>query len=224
MRKRLSLTIATLAAAASLGACRGHASLINTPLTWNPSDDIGDLHQVLGEVHYAYGWGTTAQATGPDMSGQVADAFAGQQLQLMPLVDNRTVKDIGSNTQDAPPRPVMTQDNVADFVTTHISEILKACRVPVVNSGGSRILKGELNEFFVHEDNKYAGSTIIHFVLTDAAGHEIWSGTIRGSQDKWGRSFEAENYTENLSDATVRAVHQLLMDPGFLAAAHKGSK
>ena len=218
---KLTMKLSSLFALVAFAGCAS-PKLLATPLNWNPSDDLNDLHVIVGEYHN--GWGGTMEATGADMSGQVADAFAGQQLQVMPLTDARTNKDIGQNLQKDAPRPVTTPDNVADFVTAHVGDVLKACRVPVATAGGTRILKGELNEYFVKEDSRYDGSVVIRFTLTDAQGHELWSGTEHGEQNKFGRSFEADNYNENLSDATVRAVHALLMDKAFLAAVHKGTK
>ncbi|MHB8420338.1 MAG: hypothetical protein ACYDCL_19880 [Myxococcales bacterium] len=219
MKPLSSLALSSVAAGA-LAACAAPRMLM-TPLRWNPSDDMGELKVVKAE--YSNGWGGTVQMTGPDMSDQVADAFAGQRLQIMPFTDARTIKNaIGQNLQDGAPRPVMTPDDVAAYVTRHVADVIRACRVQVVPTEGTRTLQGEVTEFFVREDNSYKASVMLRVTLTEASGQTIWTGSVHGEQNKWGKSFSADNYNEDLSDSLVRAVHQLLLDPAFLAAAHRG--
>jgi hypothetical protein len=214
-------SILAVAPALALAACGG-AKMISTPLHWSPTDDLNDLHQVTGQTNTGF-LGATVDVTGPDMSGQVMDAFSGQSVQIMPLADTRTQKDaIGSNVEKSDPRPVTTKDDVALFVTEHVGDVLKACHVNVVSGGGSRVLKGEVLEYFTKEDNRYNASATLKFTLTDAGGKEIWSGLVVGKQNKFGHSFSADNYNECLSDALVRAVHQLLTNQAFLTAVHKG--
>lgn len=216
-------SLSTLAAfAAALAGCAS-PMMLSTPLAWRPGDDPSDLRPVTAE--FANGWGGTVQATGPDMSGQVYSAFEGQSLLVTPFTDARVDRSaIGANQEKNPPRPVTTPDDVAAFVTAHVVDVLRASRVPVVSVEGTRVLKGAIVEYFVREENRYNGTVMLDLTLTDASGGTLWHGTVHGAQSKWGRSFSADNYNENLSDALVRAVHQLLMDPAFLAAVHKKSK
>lgn len=223
MTPSLPATLLSLAAAVALAGCAPTKTMISTPLTWNPSDDVAGLHAVTATI--SNGWGGTLEETGPDLTGQVVDAFLGQKLQVLPFTDARAHKDaIGQNLQNSQPRPVTTTDNVADFVTAHVTTVLKACHAPVVTGGATRLLKGEVAEYFVKEDNQYDGNVLLHFTLTDAAGSQLWSGSVLGHESEHGRSFSADDYNQDLSDSLIRAVHKLLMDPAFLLAVHKGTK
>jgi hypothetical protein len=203
-----------------LAACGGSQSMINTPLNWKPSDDPSDFHTVSAEIKNSWGM-TGATISGPDNLPKIMAAFTGQKVQVMPFVDNRQVKDsIGANKENSTPRPVTTPDDVARFVSMHAEDVLRAAQIAVVPGGASRILSGELVQFFVTEDNRYNATVTLNLTLTDSAGKVLWQGPAVGQQNKFGHSFDASNYNEALSDAVVRALHTLLINDQFLAAVH----
>ena len=106
------------------------------------------------------------------------------------------------------------------YISMHTEDVLRAAQIAVVPGGASRILSGEVVQFFVTEDNRYNATVTLNLTLTDNAGKVLWQGPAVGQQNKFGHSFDASNYNEALSDAIVRAFHALLMNDQFLAAVH----
>ncbi|MHB8419063.1 MAG: SH2 domain-containing protein [Myxococcales bacterium] len=195
MLVRSSLCLIPLCLATALGCAHSPSSLALT-LTWSPSSDPGDV---------------------PSTS---MEAFVGQTLQILPFTDARTVKEIGANHEESAPRPVITPDDVAAYLTSRAAIVLQASHVNVVPAGGTRLLQGAVNQFFVKEDNTYNGTVVMTFTLTNAQGKTLWQGVATGHSKRFGHSFDPGNYNECLSEATIEVFHDLLKNPDFLAAAH----
>lgn len=183
-------------------------------LVWKPTSDVNDLPSVFSPERWTHDY-----AKDPPSS----DAFEGLRVQVLPFIDARTEKTIGSNTEEHWPRPITTKDDVAAFVSSHLGEVLQAAHVNVVASGATRLLRGEVRTFFVDEDNTYRGTVILQLTLTDAQGHELWQGPATGHSKRFGHSLSEENYNETFSDSLVDAVTDLLKNHAFLRAAARRS-
>ncbi len=155
----------------------------------------------------------------PDLQGDIANAFVGQKLALVPLVDGRSAKTVGQNLEEAVPRPVYTSDNVAAFLTSSMATLLQqAAGINLVQTGPTRVLRGVVTQFFVQEGGLYEGTVAIQFTLQDARGRTLWQGIEVGHSKRFGHSFEAENYDETLSEASKGAILNLLTDSQFQMA------
>ncbi len=102
-----------------------------------------------------------------------------------------------------------------------MKQIIAAAGLDVVDSGGTRVLKGELKQFYVDETDTYKGDVRLLVTLTDASGKAVWTGTTGGTSTRFGRSYKAENYYETLSDSLIEATYNLLKNPGFHDALAK---
>lgn len=167
--------------------------LENIPLVWKPTSTMAER--------------------GPlDLKG-----LEGAKLQIEPFADNRENPGfIGQNRDKVPTRKVTTQEDVARFVTYQVKTLMSAQGVPIVESGGTVIMKGWVKRFFADETNRYNGEVELELSFVDAAsGKVIWSFMTAGQSSRYGISYKADNYYEVLSDALMGAVHELLRNPKF---------
>jgi len=147
-----------------------------------------------------------------------ADFFKAK-VKVAPMTDSRqNPKLIGENREGPTPKPATTSDDVAAFVTYHFRALLSRAGMTVVDSGESAIIKGDIQQFFVTETDKYSGEVNIDFLVTDPAGKILWKGMTGGTSTRTGLSYRAENYYQSLSDALTIATNGLLRQSDFEAA------
>ena len=171
--------------------------LQDIPLVWKPTDNLASL--------------------GPlNLGGPVVSTA----LHVDTLVDTRSNPSlIAENRENLDkPLPVTTSGDVAAFVTDHLKDTLHVAGLNVVDGPGDMTLSGEVRQFFVTETSTYHSEVSVVLHLKDARGKEVWSGVAAGDADRFGRSYKAENYYETLSDALLRAGHNLLSSPAFTDA------
>ena len=135
------------------------------------------------------------------------------------FTDGRDNKEaIGENSEDDPPRPVTTSDDVGAFVGVHIRQLFDEAGIKTVDSNGAVTVKGEVKKFFVREGNTYKSEVAVQLTVTDPEGKTLWKGLASGEATRFGRSYKAENYYEVLSDAVVNTVSSMLQAAEFQRA------
>jgi Uncharacterized lipoprotein len=138
---------------------------------------------------------------------------------IAPFTDGRDNKEvIGENREDDTPRPVTTSDDVSTFVGTNIRRLFDQAGVKTVDSNGEVIIKGEVKKFFAREESTYKSTVEIHLTVIDQDGKTLWNGLASGEATRFGRSYQAENYYEVLSDAVVNTVSSMLQAADFRKA------
>ena len=138
---------------------------------------------------------------------------------IAPFTDSRDNKElIGENRESDIPRPVTTTDDVGIFVSKNIRRLFEQAGVKTVDSNGEVIIKGEVKKFFVREESTYKSTLEIHLTAIDQAGKTLWNGLASGEATRFGRSYQAENYYEVLSDAVVNTVSSMLQAADFQKA------
>ena len=146
-------------------------------------------------------------------------AMTNTKVQINKLSDKRPNPGyIGENSEEQPIRKVSTPDDVAGFVTEHMKRLTASAGIPVVDSGGTAIVNGELLQFFTQETDTYRGDVQMKITVTDTAGKVRWTGMTSGGSTRFGRSYKAENYYESLSDALIEAMYNLLQNADFRKA------
>ncbi len=194
MNNRLYVALSLLVGLAGVGSAAGAADkLENIPLVWQPTSTMAER--------------------GPlDLKG-----LEGARLQIDPFVDNRDDKVlIGQNRDKVPARKVTTQEDVARFVTYQMKTLMAAQGVPIVETGGTVLMKGWVKRFFADETTRYNGEVELELSFVDAAtGKVVWSFMTSGSSSRYGISYKAGNYYEVLSDSLMGATHELLRNPKF---------
>lgn len=196
MNNRLYLALSLLVGLASIGAgaiapAGAADKLENVPLVWKPTSTMAER--------------------GPlDLRG-----LEGAKLQIDPFIDNREDKAyIGVNKAKIPNRKVTTQEDVARFVTYQMKTLMAAQGVPIVDSGGTVVMKGWIKRFFAEEARRYNADVELELTFTDpATGKILWSFMTSGNSSRYGISYKADNYYEVLSDALMGATHELLRNP-----------
>ena len=198
MNNRLYVALSLLMGLASIGAgaiapASAADKLENIPLVWKPT--------------------TTMAQRGPlDLKG-----LEGASLQIDAFIDNREDKAfIGVNKAKIPNRKVTTQEDVARFVTYQMKTLMSAQGVPIVETGGTVVMKGWIKRYFVEEASRYNAEVELELTFTDPATNKIlWSFMTSGSSSRYGISYKADNYYEVLSDSLMGATHELLKNPKF---------
>ena len=138
---------------------------------------------------------------------------------IAPFTDGRDNKElIGENREDDTPKPVTTTDDVGTFVSKNIRQLFDQAGVKTVDSNGEVTIKGEVKKFFVREESTYKSTVEIHLTVIDQNGKTLWNGLASGEATRFGRSYQAENYYEVLSDAVVNTVSSMLQATDFQKA------
>ena len=139
---------------------------------------------------------------------------------IVPFTDARDNKElIGENREeDDTPKPVTTTDDVGAFVSKNIRQLFDQAGVKTVDSNAKVIIKGEVKQFFVREASTYKSTVAIHVTVIDQDGKTLWNGLASGDATRFGRSYQAENYYEVLSDAVVNTVSSMLQATDFQKA------
>jgi hypothetical protein len=140
-------------------------------------------------------------------------------ITIAPFTDGRDNKEvIGENRQDEIPKPITTTDDVGTFVSTNMRWLFDQAGLKTVDSNGEVIIKGEVKKFFVREESTYKSTVEIHLTMIGQDGKTLWNGLASGEATRFGRSYQAENYYEVLSDAVVNTVSSMLQAGDFQKA------
>ena len=123
---------------------------------------------------------------------------------------------IGRNIESAGKiRPVTTQEDVGRWTSDRFGDLL-AMQGLHVGKQGQVVLTGDVLKFEVEESETYRGQVMVKLYARDAKGALLWEGVMSGSADRFGRSFNLENYYEVLSDSLIEAVSSLLSRTDFV--------
>ena len=168
--------------------------LANIPLKWSPTSTLSE-------------WGAV------DLSG----ATITTKIHWDGLTDARDNPTLVAENREKENniRTLTTSTDVAAFVSDHMKESVHGAGLNVVDSGADVSVSGELRKFFVTETGTYNGEISVLFHVKNGAGKELWTGIISGDASRWGRSYNAANYFETMSNMTLSATYNLLNNAGF---------
>ena len=130
---------------------------------------------------------------------------------------------IGENTEKKVAVPILTDSNVAQFVTNGLLPQLKSAGLPVVPGDAELVLRFELTEFWATETTRYRASVRARCTLTDADGKEVWTAMVGGVGENWGRSLKDYNYNETFTSAVFDLATNLLKQDAFMKGLKKKS-
>jgi hypothetical protein len=111
---------------------------------------------------------------------------------------------------------VRTTDNVAQFASSKMGEMLRAAGARL-DEAPMAVVETDLVEYKVNEGGRFAGVAAIR-VTVRRGGSPEWSKTYQGTSNRWGTSFNPDNFNEALSNALQDATEHLIRDDGFGAA------
>jgi len=141
------------------------------------------------------------------------------------FIDKRTMDTtiIGKNVEHSKEKTVTTCESVAQWCHQHFLGMLQSAGAKLTEDSTVISIRGTVNQFFVTESSTYEGVASMTFQVRDGARTELYSKTIECKASNWGRSFNAQNYQETLSNALVSVYKTLFEDENFLRAI-KGGK
>jgi hypothetical protein len=84
-----------------------------------------------------------------------------------------------------------------------------------------RTINIELTRFFVEEKSNYHAEVKALVEVKDKGGRSLYRGQVAGDGQTFGRSLNPENYQQTLSDATRRAIGNLVNQPKFQEALQR---
>lgn len=176
--------------------------LKNIPLQWRPTDTVSSLDAI-------------------DLTPYFKTTFT-----VKPFSDARKKpEEIGKNIEkrisDAP-LIVTTKDNVAEWLTNRVAQVLSEFDI-TVSKDGILALEAEVVKFYVTEESMYKADLGLKARLKTRNGDVIWEGMVTGSAKRWGASYKAENYYESLSDALITTIYGLLQNDAFKRAVEKNT-
>lgn len=175
--------------------------LANIPLAWKPTETISSF--------------------------QAIDLTAYQNVTLMvkPFNDVRKrPSEIGRNVEKRisdTGLPVTTKDNVAAWLTENFMRVCRDFDIDVAKNAGNVSLEADIVKFFVTEEATYQADVALKVRLKSKSGDVVWEGLVSASSSNFGKSYNAENYYEGLSNSTIIAVHDLLANEQFQQAVRK---
>jgi len=144
---------------------------------------------------------------------------ASRVLEVLPLTDARTLSDrslVGENREHSTAVPIRATSSVEEFATVALKRCLSEWGVRL--GSGDLLLRGEITNLLVTEDQTYSTAASMRFRLEDRAGTMLWEGIVMGEAHQWGGSFKEENYNEEISDALKRTYANLVSNAGFQKA------
>jgi len=130
---------------------------------------------------------------------------------------------IGENTEKKVAVPILTDSNVAQFVTNGLLPQLKSAGLPLMPGDAELVLRFELTEFWATETTRYRASVRARCTLTDADGKEVWTAMVGGVGENWGRSLKDYNYNETFTSAVFDLATNLLKQDAFMKGLKKKS-
>ena len=154
-------------------------------------------------------------------------AFSKARIFVKPFTDLRTnPAEIGTNDEKSGPRLVTTRDSVADWLTEKFTKVLSATGIRVVTTAAEATvtIEADITKFYVTEKSRYDAEVALKVRVMSKNNEVLWAGMTAGSENRLGRSYKANNYSEALSNASITAIHALLKNEDFKQAVQKGVK
>ena len=177
------------------------SSLLNIPLLWKPTETISALDAI-------------------DLT-----AFQNASFTMKPFNDLRKKPaEIGKNVEKRFSdriRYVTTRDTVAAWLTDRFGKILSEFDIAVVKDGGTLSLEADITKFYVTEESVYKADIGLKVLIRSKNGDVLWEGMVAVSSNRWGKSYNADNYYEALSNACIDVVYSLLKNDSFMQAVKK---
>ncbi|OGW24316.1 MAG: hypothetical protein A2X59_07930 [Nitrospirae bacterium GWC2_42_7] len=187
--KYLYLVICILFVSVSSGFCSDK----ELPLKWQPANNVRESGYVdvknLGKI----------------------------KIWVDPVIDSRREKnEIGRNTEKKTDRLYLTNDNVAQWATERFRYVLKEFGLNVTSDKPDVIISAELVKFYVIEENLYRGNVTFKVKAIKPDNTVLWEGITSGECNRWGRSFEEDNFYECIGNSFIEAIYNLLKDDSFI--------
>ena len=140
----------------------------------------------------------------------------GPPFEILLAVDHRPGPHdlLGENREKSTTVPVRASTPVFSWISRSLADTFRDWGTQST-PGSELALHTEIVKLFVVEEHTYQAEAAMKFMLKRRDGTEVWSGIVGGAASRFGRSLNAENYNEVLSDAVFSCFSKLWADAGF---------
>ncbi len=136
--------------------------------------------------------------------------------------DNRKTRDqIGENIEKVQSVPIKADPaEIVAFFQNAFQKEFKKVGLNIVESrtAASKILYVSVLNLWVQEKNTYQASLVAKVSVLDRSGREIFQETYRIVGQRWGTSFDEDNYRKVISDAVVDLLKSMFNNEDFMKA------
>jgi uncharacterized lipoprotein YajG len=154
-----------------------------------------------------------------DVDGARPSPSVALALQSVPIsIGVRDVREdptvVGSDVDTG--HVVQTPDNVAQFTSTAMGELLRAAGARF-DEPPLAAVEIDLTEFHCDEAGKFNAAVGFRAIIR-VGDQEVWSKGFRGTASTWGKTHNPDNFNKSLSNALDEATESLLQDEDFANA------
>lgn len=136
--------------------------------------------------------------------------------------DKRKTRDqIGENIEKAQSVPVKADPaEILAFFQNAFQKEFKKVGLNIVESrsAASKILHVSVLNLWVQEKNTYQASLVAKVSVADRSGREFFQETFRVVGQRWGTSYDEDNYRKVISDAVVDLLKGMFNNEDFMKA------
>lgn len=147
-------------------------------------------------------------------------SFPGTSILIVSVEDQRKTPDqIGQNSEKANIVPVKAESaQVIAFVENAFKKEFKRVGFNLVDSKSQakRILQVSILNLWVEEKSVYESSITTQVTVLDNSGMKLFQENYRAVAQRWGTSYEEEEYRKVLSDTVVDLLKKMFNDEAFM--------
>ena len=149
-------------------------------------------------------------------------SFPQAPIFIGPFEDKRKTRDqIGENIEKPQNVPIKADPaETLAFMENAFKKEFKKVGLNIVESrnAASRILHVSVLNLWVQEKNTYQSSLVAKIAVVDRSGKELFHETFRAVGQRWGTSYDEDNYRKVISDTVVEMLKNIFNNEAFMKA------
>ncbi len=149
-------------------------------------------------------------------------SFPQTPIFIGPFEDRRKILDqIGENIENPQAVPIKADPaEILAFMENAFKKEFKKVGLNIVESrnAASRILHVSVLNLWVQERTTYQSSLVAKVVVLDKLGKELFNETFKIMGQRWGTSYDEDNYRKVISDTVVELLKNIFNNEAFMKA------
>lgn len=137
-----------------------------------------------------------------------------------PFEDKRKIRDqIGENIEKPQVVPIKADPaEILAFMEKAFKKEFEKGGLNLVESGtkADRILHVSVLNLWVQEKDTYQASLVAKVAVLDKSGKEIFNDTFRATSQRWGSSYDEDEYRKVISDTVVELLKNIFNNAAFM--------
>lgn len=147
-------------------------------------------------------------------------SFPQTPIFIGPFEDKRKIRDqIGENIEKPQSVPIKADPvEILAFMENAFKKEFKKAGLNMVDfeTEAGRILHVSVLNLWVQEKNTYQASLVAKVAVLDKSGKEIFDDTFRAMSQRWGSSYDEDNYRKVISDTVVELLKNIFDNEAFM--------